>query len=64
MAVKKAQVINIGQPQVTPQIGIGLLTKQYEKGMELISQQPLKLDEYESWELLTKKAFERYIITM
>lgn len=48
-----------GPPQLSPQQGIQLLRGQIEKGRGLLSSQPLRSNEYSSWELLTRNFLEK-----
>jgi hypothetical protein len=59
VAKKRANELQVGIPQIPPGKGIGLLRAQIDKGNTLLGARPLKSDEYESWELVTRNALEK-----
>lgn len=48
-----------GTPQIPPDQGIQLFHGQIEKARNLLSSRPLKKDDYNSWELLTRNFLEK-----
>lgn len=49
----------IGAPEVSPDVGIGLLNKLISSGKELLSSRPLSSDAYSRWETLTRNYLEK-----
>lgn len=46
-------------PEIPPEKGIELLSKQIEKGEKLLSSRPIASDDYSSWELVTRNYLEK-----
>jgi hypothetical protein len=47
------------EPEVDPEVGIGLLRGQIDKGRALLASRPLSKDAYSQWELLTRNYLEK-----
>jgi len=47
------------EPEVDPEVGIGLLKGQIDKGRTLLPSRPLSKDAYGQWELLTRNYLEK-----
>jgi predicted nucleotide-binding protein len=56
---RKPQPEPVGQPEVTPEVGIGLLKNLTERARALLSARPLSGDAYSQWELLARNYLEK-----
>jgi predicted nucleotide-binding protein len=46
-------------PRVDPEMGSRLIKTQIAKGQQILSSRPISMDDYESWELVTKNCLEK-----
>lgn len=56
---RKRQPEPLGEPEVAPEAGIGLLKAQIDRARALLGSRPLSKDAYSQWELLTRNYLEK-----
>lgn len=56
---KNSPTVTIGSPELLPSQSIPLLKKHHEAGVKVLSQQPIKTNDYSTWTMLARNYLEK-----